>query len=239
VRGPSPGSDFWRRSRWAPRRCGPPSAGSSHPLREFQHHRHDHGSIPAEFADLRHLHRQRLGRSASANPRRTGAPQISTRVTNYPTIGDTVELITNQELRTVYAPSGSDQINVGTCSRSPSSPMSISTSMLSSTFAVLGSPRCNLGEFRRERYNTRECPFPPCNKSSLGRALLKRYAQRTNLECPATFTMSTAAVSATVRWYLIRANLKLPFLVVQFERSGRCAVRGRPGVPRNSTFSPK
>src|SRR4051812_36405588 len=26
-------------------------------------------------------------------------------VTNYPTIGDTVDLITNQELRTVYAPS--------------------------------------------------------------------------------------------------------------------------------------
>src|ERR1700710_2935552 len=35
-------------------------------------------------------------------------------VTNYPTIGDAVELITSQELRTVYAPTGSDQINVGT-----------------------------------------------------------------------------------------------------------------------------
>src|SRR5262249_29400208 len=35
-------------------------------------------------------------------------------VTHYPTIGDNVDLITNQELRTVYAPSGSDQINVGT-----------------------------------------------------------------------------------------------------------------------------
>src|SRR5882672_9167917 len=30
-------------------------------------------------------------------------------VTHYPTIGDAVELITNQELRTVYAPSGSDR----------------------------------------------------------------------------------------------------------------------------------
>src|ERR1039458_2635930 len=31
-------------------------------------------------------------------------------VTNYPAIGDAVDLINNQELRTVYAPSGSDKI---------------------------------------------------------------------------------------------------------------------------------
>src|SRR3982074_1296923 len=31
-------------------------------------------------------------------------PKFQRGVTNYPTIGDTVELITNQELRTVYAP---------------------------------------------------------------------------------------------------------------------------------------
>jgi hypothetical protein len=41
-------------------------------------------------------------------------PKFQRGVTNYPTIGDAVELITNQELRTVYAPTGSDQINVGT-----------------------------------------------------------------------------------------------------------------------------
>src|SRR5579862_4386533 len=41
-------------------------------------------------------------------------PKFQRGVTNYPTIGDAVELITSQELRTVYAPSGSDQINVGT-----------------------------------------------------------------------------------------------------------------------------
>src|SRR6202048_5269867 len=39
-------------------------------------------------------------------------PKFQRGVTNYPTIGDTVDLISNQELRTVYAPSGSDQINV-------------------------------------------------------------------------------------------------------------------------------
>ena len=41
-------------------------------------------------------------------------PKFQRGVTNYPTIGDAVDLITNQDLRTVYAPSGSDQINVGT-----------------------------------------------------------------------------------------------------------------------------
>ena len=41
-------------------------------------------------------------------------------VTNYPTIGDPVELINSQELRTIYAPSGSDQINIGTLQQDPS-----------------------------------------------------------------------------------------------------------------------
>src|SRR6202021_2711960 len=40
-------------------------------------------------------------------------PKFQRGVTNYPTIGDTVALITNQELRTAYAPSGSDQIDIG------------------------------------------------------------------------------------------------------------------------------
>ena len=41
-------------------------------------------------------------------------------VTNYPTIGDPVDPISNQDLRTVYAPSGSDQIDVGTLQQDPS-----------------------------------------------------------------------------------------------------------------------
>src|SRR4051812_4901218 len=41
-------------------------------------------------------------------------PKFQRGVTNYPTIGDAVDLITNQDLRTVYAPVGSDQIDVGT-----------------------------------------------------------------------------------------------------------------------------
>src|SRR6478736_7624419 len=41
-------------------------------------------------------------------------PKFQRGVTNYPTIGDAVDLVTAEDLRTVYAPSGSDQINVGT-----------------------------------------------------------------------------------------------------------------------------
>src|ERR1700716_351186 len=67
-------------------------------------------------------------------------PKFQRGVTNYPTIGDAVELITNQELRTVYAPTGSDQINVGTLQQDPSVIAYVDVEeMLSKHFAVLGS----------------------------------------------------------------------------------------------------
>jgi DNA helicase HerA-like ATPase len=61
-------------------------------------------------------------------------------VTNYPTIGDPVDPISNQDLRTVYAPSGSDQIDVGTLQQDPSVIAYVDVEeMLSKHFAVLGS----------------------------------------------------------------------------------------------------
>src|SRR5207302_1299228 len=67
-------------------------------------------------------------------------PKFQRGVTNYPTIGDAVDLITNQELRTVYAPSGSDQINVGALQQDPSVIAYVDVEeMLSKHFAVLGS----------------------------------------------------------------------------------------------------
>src|SRR5712664_3694289 len=67
-------------------------------------------------------------------------PKFQRGVTHYPTIGDAVELITNQELRTVYAPSGSDQIDVGTLQQDPSVIAYVDVEeMLSKHFAVLGS----------------------------------------------------------------------------------------------------
>ncbi len=67
-------------------------------------------------------------------------PKFQRGVTNYPTIGDAVDLITNAELRTVYAPTGSDQINVGTLQQDPSVIAYVDVEeMLSKHFAVLGS----------------------------------------------------------------------------------------------------
>jgi hypothetical protein len=67
-------------------------------------------------------------------------PKFQRGVTNYPTIGDAVELITNAELRTVYAPTGSDQINVGTLQQDRSVIAYVDVEeMLSKHFAVLGS----------------------------------------------------------------------------------------------------
>src|ERR1700742_4983718 len=61
-------------------------------------------------------------------------------VTNYPTIGDGVDLITGQELRTIYAPSGADQIDIGTLQQDPSVVAYVNIEeMLSKHFAVLGS----------------------------------------------------------------------------------------------------
>ena len=50
-----------------------------HPLRQFHHRRHDHRSVLRGPAVLRHLHRQRRGRPARRNPRRSGSPQIPAR----------------------------------------------------------------------------------------------------------------------------------------------------------------
>src|ERR1700694_4406985 len=67
-------------------------------------------------------------------------PKFQRGVTNYPTIGDSVDLITSQELRTVYAPVGSDQINVGTLQQDPSIIAYVDVEeLLSKHFAILGS----------------------------------------------------------------------------------------------------
>jgi hypothetical protein len=67
-------------------------------------------------------------------------PKFQRGVTNYPTIGDSVELITHQDLRTVYAPVGSDQIDVGTLQQDASVIAYVDVEeLLSKHFAILGS----------------------------------------------------------------------------------------------------
>ncbi|NEV77321.1 DUF87 domain-containing protein, partial [Rhodopseudomonas sp. BR0C11] len=67
-------------------------------------------------------------------------PKFQRGVTNYPTIGDSVDLISSDDLRIVYEPSGSDQIDVGTLQQDPSVIAYVDIEeMLSKHFAVLGS----------------------------------------------------------------------------------------------------
>src|ERR1700726_703291 len=141
-------------------------------------------------------------------------PKFQRGVTNYPTIGDTVDLITNQELRTVYAPSGSDQINIGTLKQGPSVIAYVHIEeMLSKHFAVLGSTGVGkstgvsllLNEILKSRPNLRILLLDVHNE--YGRC----YGDRSLVLNP--------------------RNLKLPFWLFNFEEFVDVLFGGRPGVP--------
>jgi DNA helicase HerA-like ATPase len=141
-------------------------------------------------------------------------PKFQRGVTNYPTIGDTVDLITNQELRTVYAPTGSDQINVGTLQQDQSVIAYVDVEeMLSKHFAVLGSTGVGkssgvsllLNEILRARPNLRIFLLDVHNE--YGRC----FGDRSLVLNP--------------------RNLKLPFWLFNFEEIVDVLFAGRPGVP--------
>ncbi len=141
-------------------------------------------------------------------------PRFQRGVTNYPTIGDTVDLITNQELRTVYAPTGSDQINVGTLQQDPSVVAYVDVEeMLSKHFAVLGSTGVGkssgvsllLNEILKARPNLRIFLLDVHNE--YGRC----FGDRALVLNP--------------------RNLKLPFWLFNFEEIVDVLFAGRPGVP--------
>jgi DNA helicase HerA-like ATPase len=140
-------------------------------------------------------------------------PKFQRGVTNYPTIGDTVELITNQELRTVYAPSGSDQINIGTLQQDRSVIAYVDVEeMLSKHFAVLGSTGVGkstgvsllLNEILKSRPNLRIFLLDVHNE--YGRC----FGERSLVLNP--------------------RNLKLPFWLFNFEEIVDVLFGGRPGV---------
>jgi DNA helicase HerA-like ATPase len=141
-------------------------------------------------------------------------PKFQRGVTNYPTIGDAVELITNQELRTVYAPSGSDQIDIGTLQQDPSVIAYVDIEeMLSKHFAVLGSTGVGkssgvsllLNEILKSRPNLRVFLLDVHNE--YGRC----FGDRALVLNP--------------------RNLKLPFWLFNFEEIVDVLFGGRPGVP--------
>ena len=141
-------------------------------------------------------------------------PKFQRGVTNYPTIGDAVDLITNQELRTIYAPSGSDQINVGTLQQDRSVIAYVDIEeMLSKHFAVLGSTGVGkstgvsllLNEILKSRPNLRIFLLDVHNE--YGRC----FGDRALVLNP--------------------RNLKLPFWLFNFEEIVDVLFGGRPGVP--------
>ena len=141
-------------------------------------------------------------------------PKFQRGVTNYPTIGDTVELITNQELRTVYAPTGSDQINVGTLQQDPSVIAYVDIEeMLSKHFAVLGST--GVGK-----------------SSGVSLLLNEILVARPNLRIFMLDVHNEYGRSFGDRSLVLNPrNLKLPFWLFNFEEIVDVLFGGRPGVP--------
>jgi uncharacterized protein len=141
-------------------------------------------------------------------------PKFQRGVTHYPTIGDPVEMITNQELRTIYAPTGSDQINVGTLQQDRSVTAYVNVEeMLSKHFAVLGSTGVGkstgvsllMNEILKARPNLRIFLLDVHNE--YGRC----FGDRAMVINP--------------------RNLKLPFWLFNFEEIVDVLFAGRPGVP--------
>jgi DNA helicase HerA-like ATPase len=141
-------------------------------------------------------------------------PRFQRGVTHYPTIGDSVDLITNQELRTVYAPKGSDQIDIGTLQQDPSVTAYVDVEeMLSKHFAVLGSTGVGksssvsllLNEILKARPGLRVFLLDVHNE--YGRC----FGERALVLNP--------------------RNLRLPFWLFNFEEIVDVLFGGRPGVP--------
>lgn len=141
-------------------------------------------------------------------------PKFQRGVTHYPTIGDAVDMITSQELRTIYAPTGSDQINVGFLQQDRSVVAYVDVEeMLSKHFAVLGSTGVGkstgvsllLNEILKARPNLRIFLLDVHNE--YGRC----FGERALVLNP--------------------RNLKLPFWLFNFEEIVDVLFGGRPGVP--------
>src|ERR1700751_2390499 len=141
-------------------------------------------------------------------------PKLQRGVTNYPTIGDAVELISAQELRTSSAPTGADQINVGTLQKDRSVIAYVDVEeMLSKHFAILGSTGVGkstgvsllLNEILKARPNLRIFLLDVHNE--YGRC----FGDRSLVLNP--------------------RNLKLPFWLFNFEEIVDVLFGGRPGVP--------
>ena len=141
-------------------------------------------------------------------------PRFQRGVTHYPTIGDTVDLVTNEELRTIYAPSGSDQIDVGTLQQDSSVTAYVDIEeMLSKHFAVLGST--GVGKSTGVSLLL--------NEILKARPILRIFLLDVHNEYGRCFGDRALVLNPR--------NLKLPFWLFNFEEIVDVLFAGRPGVP--------
>jgi DNA helicase HerA-like ATPase len=147
------------------------------------------------------------------NPTPNGA-RFQRGVTIYPAIGDEADPITNQELRTVYAPAHKDAIYIGHLQQDPTVAAYIDVDeMLTKHFAILGSTGVGkssgvslvLNEVLQSRPNLRLFLLDVHNE--YGRC----FGERALVLNP--------------------RNLKLPFWLFNYEEFVDVIFGGRPGVP--------
>jgi DNA helicase HerA-like ATPase len=135
-------------------------------------------------------------------------------VTVYPTIGDPVDVLTANELRTIYTPSGSDHINIGALQQDSSITAYVNIEeMLNKHFAVLGST--GVGKSTSVSLLL--------NEILVARPNLRVFLLDVHNEYGRCFGARSLVLNPR--------NLKLPFWLFNFEEFVDVIFGGRPGVP--------
>lgn len=146
-----------------------------------------------------------------------GRSQFKRGVREYPAIGDAARIVSNEELRLIYAPSDSRAISIGQLNQDPTIPAYVDVdSLLTKHFAVLGATGVGkssgvaviLGELMKARPNIRVMLLDAHNEYS------KCFGDKANV------------VSAR--------NLRLPFWLFNFEEITDVVFGGRPVVPEQA-----
>ncbi|CEG08345.1 Type IV secretory pathway, VirB4 components [Afipia felis] len=135
-------------------------------------------------------------------------------VTSYPTIGDAVDILTTNELRTIYMPTGRDQVNIGALQQDSAISAYVNIEeMLSKHFAVLGST--GVGKSTSVSLLL--------NEILLARPNLRVFLLDVHNEYGRCFGSRAQVLNPR--------NLKLPFWLFNFEEFVDVLFGGRPGVP--------
>jgi DNA helicase HerA-like ATPase len=135
-------------------------------------------------------------------------------VTVYPTIGDPVDVLSANELRTIYTPTGSDHINVGALQQDSTITAYVNIEeMLNKHFAVLGST--GVGKSTSVSLLL--------NEILVARPNLRVFLLDVHNEYGRCFGSRSLVLNPR--------NLKLPFWLFNFEEFVDVIFGGRPGVP--------